>query len=801
MKPIKKIQSISGLLIFLAAGTYCQIPAVAPPTYLMTEPVDISGDFQDFSNTYYLANSLAEFDPVTAQGKILYHRYEFATRVAFNNTLGKLSSVEPNEFPSGEYAVAPELPFSIEFISSRTFRIRASSGLQAAPETESLMLVNGKAQRDNSWKYSKVVGGHKYTGGFGSVIITEDPWRIEVFDAEGKLLTRTLARIDNDSTYTPFLPFAYVRRASDYSRSFAAVFSNSANERFYGCGESFTGLNKRGQKVVLFTDDANGIENESMYKPIPFYMSNRGYGIFMHTSTPVTCDFGKYYSGATSLMIGDDQLDLFVFLGKPGEILDEYTDLTGKPEMPPLWSFGFWQSRITYFSEEEGRAVADKLRKYEIPCDVIHFDTGWFETDWRCDYKFSSSRFDDAGKMISDLKKKGFHTCLWQLPYFVPKNNLFNEIVEKDLAVRNRSGNIPYEDAILDFSNPATVDWYQEKIGSLLKLGVGAIKVDFGEAAPVSGIYHSGRTGFYEHNLYPLRYNKAVADITREVNGENIIWARSAWAGSQRYPLHWGGDAAATDIGMAAELRGGLSFGISGFSFWSHDIGGFTQATPEDLYRRWTGFGVLSSHTRSHGLPPKEAWEYGDDFVKYFRSAIEMRYQLMPYIYAQAKDCAENGLPMVRSLFIEYPNDPGSWLIEDEYMFGSDILVAPMFESGEGRNVYLPAGEWIDYQTGESYTAGWHYIKTGNIDVVMLVRDGAAIPHIGLAQSTMDMDWSKLEVKVFSTNSTKATGLVCLPEENILQTLELEKSANEFTLVSNPFDTKVKWTINVSAPR
>jgi alpha-D-xyloside xylohydrolase len=774
---------------------HSQIPPKSPPTYLVNEVVDISGDFRDFSNTYYLADSLGSFDPSTASGTIIYRRYEFSTRQAFDNMLATLRPVRQNEFPAREYAASPELPFSLEFITPRTFRIRAATGIQAAPEGESLMLAQGKVARHTTWQYGRIPGGHKYSSDYGAVVVTERPWRIEIFNEDGELITRTTTRADNDSTYTPILPFSYVRRASDYSRSVAAVFNLGAEEKIFGCGESFTGLNKRGQKVVLFADDANGVENETMYKPIPFFMSSRGYGMFIHTSTPMSCDFGKYCSQITSLMIGDDKLDLFVFLGKPAEILDEYTDLTGKAPMPPLWSFGFWQSRITYFSEKEGRAVADKLRKYRIPADVIHFDTGWFEEDWRCDYRFSESRFDDPAGMIADLKAQGFHTCLWQLPYFVPKNRLFPELLEKDLVVRDRSGNIPYEDAILDFSNPEAVRWYQDKIGGLLKMGVGAIKVDFGEAAPLNGIYHSGRTGFYEHNLYPLRYNKAAADITLEVNGEHIIWARSAWAGSQRYPVHWGGDAATTNVGMAATLRGGLSFGLSGFTFWSHDFGGFTTTTPENLYRRWTAFGALSSHSRSHGTPPKEAWEYGETFLDYFRAAIEMRYRLMPYIYAQSVDCTEKGLPMVRALLVDYPDDPGAWMIEDQYMFGSDMLVAPLMESGSGRDVYLPPGSWIDYQTGRSYPAGWHYIEKGELDIVVLVRDGAVIPHIKLAQSTMDMDWSKLDLVVYTTENQPADGLVCLPEDNELHRVTVQITGNKYRLMQDPLAGKVSWRI------
>lgn len=762
---------------------------------LLNEPVDISEDFRSFEHTYYLADSLSGFNPQTAEGQLTYTRHEYSTRMAFNNMLGVLQSVDQNEFPALEYEASPTLPFSIEFISPRTVRIRAKTGRGGKTEEESLMLIDGNDAEGERWDYQKTDRGYKYTSDYGSVTITKNPWHVEFRDANGKLLTSTMHRSDFQNTFTPVLPFSYVRRASDYSRSINAAFSLSPREKIYGCGESFTEFNKRGSEVVLFADDANGTQNESMYKPIPFFMSSRGYGMFMHTSTPITCDFGKYYNGTNSLMIGDSELDLFVFLGNPKQILDEYTELTGKAAMPPLWSFGFWMSRITYFSEAEGRMVADKLRQHKIPSDVIHFDTGWFGTDWRCDYRFAEDRFSNPEDMISDLKDQGFHISLWQLPYFTPNNRLFPEIIDNELYVKNRKGNLPTEDAILDFSDPETVDWYQDKIGRLLEMGVGAIKVDFGEAAPYKGIYHSGRTGFYEHNLYPLRYNKAAADITEEITGDPFIWARSTWAGSQRYPVHWGGDAANSNTAMASTLRGGLSLGLSGFSFWAHDLGGFVQKASEDLYRRWTPFGMLSSHTRSHGAPPTEPWEYGEDFMEDFRKADNMRYRLMPYIYAQSKHCTETGLPMVRALFVEFPNDPGSWLVDDQYLFGSDILVAPLFEDNEQRNVYLPPGNWINYQTGKSYEAGWHTIEAGDIPIVMLVKKGAVIPHIDLAQSTMQMDWSELTLTVFAEDQDEVHGKICLPENDVLHQLTLERETGEYSLAEDPLRGKVEWSI------
>lgn len=761
---------------------------------ILNEAPDVSEDFEDLRNTYYLAEELTSFDPNTGQGSVKFIRHNYATRQAFDNMLLRLVPAEANEFPSTEYAASPEHPFSISFTSPRTFRLKLTSGPQLRSDEKSLMLVDGVAPEDNSWEYSKTSQGHTYTSAFGKVVISEKPWHVYVYDASGKLLTQTIHKSDVSNTYTPVTPFGYVRRASDYSRSMDAVLSLSPGEKIFGCGESFTEFNKRGQKVVLWTDDANGVQNETMYKPIPFYMSNRGYGVFMHHSSPITVDFGKYFSGVNSMMIGDDELDLFVFLGQPKDILDEYTDLTGKSPMPPLWSFGFWMSRITYFSEEDGMKVASNLRKHKIPSDVIHFDTGWFGVDWRNDYQFPSDRFPNPPKMLAEFEKQGFEICLWQLPYFTPKNTLFDELVEKDLVVRDAKGNLPYEDAVVDFSNPATVKWYQDKIGGLLDQGVAVIKVDFGEAAPANGIYHSGKTGFYEHNLFPLRYNKAIADITREKTGHGFIWARSAWAGSQRYPVHWGGDAATSNSAMSATLRGGLSFGLSGFTFWSHDVGGFVTKAPEDLYRRWTPFGMLSSHVRSHGEPPTEPWEYGKDFMDAFRLADNMRYQLMPYIYSQAKHSSENGLPMVRALFVEFPDDPGSWLVDDQYLFGEDMLVAPLFENGTERNVYLPPGNWIDYQTGETYAAGWHLIPTGKVPVVVLVRDGAVIPHVKLAQTTKEIDWKNIDLQVYSTGNTADANLF-LPGDDNLSTIQLTRDGENFQVSKDPYNGNLKYAI------
>ncbi|MCI7387287.1 MAG: DUF4968 domain-containing protein [Bacteroides uniformis] len=771
-----KKELLAVAMLLFAGGNLLAQPHVNDGTsYLMNQPLDMSTDFRDLSNTLFFADHLESFDAKSGEGLVNWKRGHLMPRQAFNTNGAQPRKMRMLDFPFTAYENDPNLKFKIDFVTPRTVRIRMLTTPVEPKPAASIMLAK-EPGRDGSWKVAETNDKIVYSSDYGTIQINKNPWRIVLKDKAGRILSQTAALSDADSTQVKYTPFCFVKRGSDNARRINPVFTLTADEMIFGCGESATGLNKAGQKVNLFVTDPQGPETDQMYKPIPFFMSNRGYGMFMHTSAPVTCDFGATYIGLNKMFMGDENLDLFVFFGEPKDILDEYTDLVGKPGMPPLWSFGTWMSRITYFSEKEGYDVAANIRKNKYPCDVIHFDTGWFDVDWQCDYKFSENRFQNPQQMLKDLRSQGFHVCLWQLPYFTPKNRYFSELIEKDMYVKNGNGELPYEDVVLDFSNPETVKWYQDKLAGLLNIGVSAIKVDFGEAAPLNGIYASGKSGWYEHNLYPVRYDMAVSEITKKLHNENIMWARAAWAGSQRYPLHWGGDAATTNTGLLGTLRAGLSFGLSGFSFWNHDMGGFVKSTPEDLYCRWIPFGFLTSHTRAHGAPPTEPWLYDSKRVQdVFRKSAEMKYRLMPYVYAQAKECTEKGLPMLRALFVEFPDDPGAWKVDDEYLFGSQILVAPLLESGmTGRTVYLPEGKWIDYQTEKVYEGGWHRIEAGSLPIIMLVRDGSVLPHLKLAQSTAEMDWSKMNLKVYSADKKQAEGLVCLPADNRIQVVKVD---------------------------
>jgi alpha-D-xyloside xylohydrolase len=763
----------------------------------LNQPPDPRRDFLESDAYLFVASKLEQFDPSQGEGHLCWLRYRRKPRIAFNHMTMPLEPVEAWEFPPVAYPEPKSLPFQITFVDERTVRLRFRSRPGGwTPDQTSPMLAQ-KPESSPVWKLSaRDDGRHTWQGPYGRVTLTQDPWRIEFLDATGRVVLRTHTLKDGRCMIAGRpLPFSFVRRATDVADSMAASFSLFPGERIYGCGESFSAPNKRGQTVLLSTQDAHGSQTDEMYKPVPFYLSSRGYGVFVHGSTPMTFDFGHSYGDTQVLFSGDENLDLFVFLGSPREVLSHYTALTGRSPRPPLWSFGLWMSRITYHSAAQTREVASKLREHRIPCDVIHLDTGWFETDWCCNYEFSPSRFPDAAQLVDELGQQGFHVSLWQLPYFTPINPLFSEIVNRGLAVRGPGGGLPSEDAVLDFTNPEAVRWYQARLRGLLALGVGAIKVDFGEGAPYAGLYHSGRSGHYEHNLYPLLYNRAAGEITQATKGYTLIWARSAWAGSQRYPLHWGGDAEATDGGMLGSLWGGLSFGLSGFSFWSHDIGGFFPATPRDLYLRWLPFGLFSSHSRCHGIPPTEPWEFDSEFLDTFRRAVEWRYRFLPYIWAQAAVCARDGHPLLRPLFFEFPEDPTSWRIDDAYLFGSDILVAPLFEESQEREVYLPPGEWIDLQSGARHSgARWTRLRAGEVPVILLGRGGSVLPTVEPAAHTGAVDFSSVELWALGTDAL-LRGLYCAPDQSDARPIEVHARQGGPVVALDPANGRVRWRI------
>lgn len=528
-------------------------------------------------------------------------------------------------------------------------------------------------------------------------------------------------------------------------------FKSTPDECFVGTGERFRKMDLSGQTFQLKNQDGQGVNNRRCYKNIPFYMSSRMYGCFYHTSDYCKLSLADHSTRSVQFMCDRSTLDVFLIGGQsPEEILRGYRMLTGFPSMPPLWSFGIWMSRMTYFSADEVDDICDRLRREHYPCDVIHLDTGWFRTDWLCEWKFNPERFPDPKGFIKRLKDNGFRVSLWQLPYVAAGAEQLKEAKENHYISQpatvpdgspsgesSSSSNFSALDyaGTIDFTYDKAVDWYKNQLlKPLLDMGVTCIKTDFGENIHMDHHYHA-MTPERLNNIYSLLYQRAAYEVTKEVTGDGIVWARSAWAGCQRYPLHWGGDSASSWDGLAGSLKGGLHFGLSGFAFWSHDVPGFhsipdfmNSPLDEDVYVRWTQFGVFSSHMRYHGTCKREPWHY-PAIAPIVKKWWKLRYQLLPYIVEQGEQCTKTGYPMVRALIFHHPHDRQCWHIDDEYYFGSEFLVCPVINSENKRDIYLPEGLWVNFFTGKRLKGGrWYYGVDVPLDqMLVFVRPGSLI--------------------------------------------------------------------------
>ena len=554
-------------------------------------------------------------------------------------------------------------------------------------------------------------------------------------------------------------------------------FKCTPDECFVGTGERFRKMDLSGQTFQLKNQDGQGVNNRRCYKNIPFYLSSRMYGCFYHTSDYCKLSLADHSTRSVQFLNDRATLDVFLIGGQtPEEILKSYRMLTGFPQMPPLWSFGIWMSRMTYFSADEVNEICDRLRQEHYPCDVIHLDTGWFRTDWLCEWKFNPERFPDPKGFIQHLKDNGFKVSLWQLPYVAQgaeqigeakENKYISQPMQEEDSSTGGASNFSTLDyaGTIDFTYDEATRWYKNQLlKPLLDMGVKCIKTDFGENIHMDHRYHSMEPERL-NNIYSLLYQRAAYDITKEVTGDGIVWARSAWAGCQRYPLHWGGDSASSWDGLAGSLKGGLHFGLSGFAFWSHDVPGFhsipdfmNSPLDEQVYVRWTQFGVFSSHMRYHGTCKREPWHY-PAIAPIVKRWWKLRYKLLPYIIEQSELACKSGYPIVRALLFHHPHDRQVWHIDDEYYFGNDFLVCPVINSRNHRDIYLPEGLWVNFFTGERLQgARWYYNVEVPLDQMpVFVRPEAVIRlYPDDVDSTDDMDLSRA-VTIEITKEYKGT--------------------------------------------
>ncbi|MDF2801981.1 MAG: Alpha-glucosidase, family 31 of glycosyl hydrolase [Anaerocolumna sp.] len=531
--------------------------------------------------------------------------------------------------------------------------------------------------------------------------------------------------------------------------------SLSVGELIYGLGERFTPFIKNGQTVDIWNEDG-GTSTELSYKNIPFYLSNRGYGVLVNSTDKVSFEVSTEAVKKVGFSVPGESLDYFIFNGPTmKEALVRYTDLTGKPALPAPWTFGLWLSTsfTTSYDEKTVTSFVDGMAERDIPLSVFHFDCFWMKGFHWSDFKWDNDVFPDPEGMLKRLKAKGLKICVWINSYIAQESEMFEEGMKKGYFVKRTNGDVWQWDmwqpgmALVDFTNPEAADWFAAKLEVLLDMGVDCFKTDFGERIPTEEVvYYNGADPVKMHNYYTYLYNKTVFDLLEKKRGkgEAVLFARSATVGGQKFPVHWGGDCWSDFESMSESLRGGLSLTMSGFGFWSHDIGGFEDTSTPDVYKRWVAFGLMSSHSRLHGSSSyRVPWAYDEESVEVARYFTKLKASLMPYLYRNAVETSQTGIPTMRSMVLEFNEDPTCQYLDKQYMFGDSLLVAPIFNEEGIAEYYVPEGKWINYLTGEKVTGGrWIKEKHGYLSIPCLVRENSIIA-VGSVDNKPDYDYEK----------------------------------------------------------
>lgn len=582
----------------------------------------------------------------------------------------------------------------------------------------------------------------------------------------------------------------------------------NVGEYIYGLGERFTNFAKNGQTVEIWNKDG-GTSSEQSYKNVPFFISNKGYGVFVNYPGHVSFEIGSEHVSKTQFSVEDETLEYFFIYGPTmHEIIRKYTDLTGKPALPPAWSFGLWLSTsfCTDYDEKTVNQFIDGMHERGIPLDVFHFDCFWMkEFEW-CNFEWDKRIFPEPEKMLQRLKDKGLKICVWINPYIGQKSPLFEEAKKAGYFIKRKDGSVWQWDlwqggqGVVDFTNPDARKWYTSKLERLLDMGVDAFKTDFGERIPEDVVYYDGSNPGKMHNYYTYLYNKTVFDLLKEKKGEQnaVVFARSATAGSQQFPVHWGGDCQSNYNSMAESLRGGLSLMLSGFSFWSHDIGGFEEGATPDIYKRWTQFGLLSSHSRYHGnVEYRVPWIFDEEAVEVTKKFTKLKYSLMPYLFKHAVEAHRFGVPVMRPMVMEFQDDPATVLLDRQYMLGENLLVAPIFNEDGNAEYYLPQGKWTNILTGKVYEGGkWYHENYDYMAFPLLAKENSIII-CGPETAHAEYEYGKepiIHLYGFDGEDVIKETVVYEPDGRESVTVKAEnKSGTVYLTVKGPENYQVVW--------
>ena len=570
-----------------------------------------------------------------------------------------------------------------------------------------------------------------YRSGRTSAVIDKRPgsWGIRFLDGEREL------------TETSYRNMAYMQNSDTGRNYMVEQLALDVDESIYGLGERFTPFVKNGQVVDMWNEDG-GTASEIAYKNIPFYISNKGYGVLVDNEGDVSFEIASEKVERLQFSAEGERLDYYVINGSdPKQTVSRYTELTGKPALPPAWSFGLWltTSFTTNYDEETTSGFIQGMADRDIPLHVFHFDCYWMEAYEWCNFTWDAKTFPEPKEMLKRYHDRGLKICVWINPYIGQKSPLFREGMEHGYLLKKSNGDVWQSDlwqagmGIVDFTNPAAAAWYQEKLKTLLDMGVDCFKTDFGERIPVKDIvYYDGSDPVKMHNYYPFLYNKTVFELLEQERGvgEAVLFARSAAVGGQQFPAHWGGDCTASYPSMAETLRAGLSLSCAGFAFWSHDMGGFENTASADVYKRWCQFGMLSSHSRLHGSGSyRVPWLFDEEACDVLRKFVKVKCALMPYLYRQAVRAHQEGIPMMRPMFLEFPGDRTCETLDRQYMLGDSLLVAPVFKESGEVEYYLPEGTWYNLLTEAQAEGGrWHKERFDYFSLPLMLRPGTILP-------------------------------------------------------------------------
>jgi alpha-D-xyloside xylohydrolase len=666
---------------------------------------------------------------------------------------------------------------------------------------------------------------YKLISGSTTFTISKNDWKTS-FSRKDKLLTgsgwRSLSYITKDRSQLSLDNAAKINdRFWEYPPESSGTYIRDqltlgVGEQVYGFGEKFTPFTKNGQNVEIWNADG-GTCSEQSYKSIPFYISSNGYGVFVNTSDKVSYEVASDTVSKVSFTVPGEELEYFFIGGddtdKPAlqSVLENYTSLTGKPSLPPAYSFGLWltTSFVTKYDEETVTSFIDGMAERNIPLSVFHFDCFWMrEFEW-CNFKFDERQFPDPAAMISRLKARGLKICVWINPYIAQKSEIFEEALIGGYLLKTPDGGVFQCDmwqpgmGIVDFTNPAACEWYASKLRSLCEIGVDSFKTDFGERIPTNVKYFDGSDPVYMHNYYTYLYNKCVFDILTEVYGEGkaCLFARSATVGGQKFPVHWGGDCSAEYSSMAETLRGGLSLCASGFGYYSHDISGFEATATPDIYKRWSAFGLLSSHSRLHGNSSyRVPWLFDDESVDVLRFFTNLKGKLMPYIWSEAVKTSKTGVPMMRAMVIDYADDPICKYLDTQYMFGENLLVSPiMNETGEVQ-FYLPDnGKWTDIISGEKFSSGQYIQKEYDYFGLPLCAKPNSIIPFGNFSGDFDYDYldgTEFVIYEIADGKTLTSDIYDTEAEKVF-TITAKREGEKVTVTHTATDKK--FTVKLSS--